>query len=309
MVTPALIKELREMTGSGMSDCKKALDQTGGDLKKAVEFLREKGLAAAGKKADRITAEGVVAINVASDHSKAAIVEVNCETDFVAINEQFKSYVQDVADQLINTKNAENFLEEPWAKDPSQSVADVLKGKIATIGENLNIRRFERFEKNNDGIISSYVHGGGKIGVLLEIHTDKPDHPFVSEMGYNLCMQIAALIPRYLTTDDVDSQYLEDERRILDAAAKNDPANASKPAQVIEKMVEGRLNKQLKEICLTEQEYVKDTSMTVKAYVESVAKEIGTEIRLARFECYEKGAGIEKKQEDFAEEVAKAMQG
>jgi len=309
-VTPALIRELRELTGSGMSDCKKALQETAGDIKKAVEFLREKGLAAAEKKSGRIAAEGLVALKVLSDYSKAAMVEVNSETDFVAKNVDFQGYVADVCVQVLDSTAAdtETFLQEKWAKGDGETVQDALKGKIATIGENLNIRRFVRFEKSTPGIISNYVHGGGKIGVLLEI--DCPEnHDLLKEMGYNLCMQIAALFPKYLRVEDVDQEYLESEKRILDIAAKNDPDNASKPAQVIEKMVEGRLNKQLKEICLMEQEYVKDTQMTVKAYVAAVAKEIGADIKLVRFACFEKGEGIEKKQEDFAEEVAKAMQG
>ncbi|MCL2620954.1 MAG: translation elongation factor Ts [Defluviitaleaceae bacterium] len=302
--TPALIKELRELTGSGMTDCKKALDETGGDIKKAIEFLREKGLAAAAKKSGRIAAEGVVAVKV--DGGKAIMVEVNCETDFVAINPDFKAYVDEIAEQLFNSSATDvpAFMAEAWAKGGG-TVEEVLKGKIATIGENLNIRRFARFE--NDKVIASYVHGGGKIGAVLVI--DGPNNDAVKEMGYNLCMQIAALFPRYLRVEDVDQDYLESERKILDTAAKNDPANASKPANVIEKMVEGRINKQMKEICLLEQEYVKDTSMTVKAYVESVAKAVGADVSLVNFECFEKGAGIEKKQEDFAEEVAKAMQG
>jgi len=305
--TPALIRELRELTGSGMSDCKKALEETGGDIKKAVEFLREKGLAAAEKKSGRIAAEGVVGLQVAGN--KAAMVEVNSETDFVAKNADFMTYVGDVVAQVLDSKSAdaEAFLQEKWAKGSGETVQDALKGKIATIGENLNIRRFVRFEKTTPGVICSYVHGGGKIGVLLDI--DGPDSEPVKEMGYNLCMQIAALFPRYLNVSDVDKDFIESERKILDTAAKNDPANASKPPQVIEKMVEGRLNKQLKEICLMEQEYVKDTQMTVKGYVESVSKEVGAEIKLVRFACFEKGEGIEKKQEDFAEEVAKAMQG
>jgi len=308
--TPALIRELRELTGSGMSDCKKALEQTGGDIKKAVEFLREKGLAAAEKKSGRIAAEGVVGLQVLPNFSKAAMVEVNSETDFVAKNADFMTYVADVCEQVLNSTvvDTEAFLQEKWAKGDGETVQDALKGKIATIGENLNIRRFVRFEKSTPGIIASYVHGGGKIGALLEIDCAS-DNDLLKEMGHNLCMQIAALFPKYLVVEDVDQEYLQNEKKILEAAAKNDPANEKKPAQVIEKMVEGRLNKQMKEICLMEQEYVKDTQMTVKAYVDSVAKEIGAEIKLVRFECFEKGAGIEKKQEDFAEEVAKAMQG
>jgi len=310
-VTPALIRELRELSGSGMSDCKKALEETGGDLKKAVAFLREKGLAAAAKKSGRIAAEGVVAVNVTADNKKAAIVEVNCETDFVAINPQFKAYVQEVADQLVNSPNVGNmdaFLEEPWANDTSQTVSEVLKGKIATIGENINIRRFSHFERVMPGLYSSYIHGGGKIGVVLDIECEKVT-PAVEEMGYNLCMQIAAMFPKYLTRDEVDAEFIEEERRILQQAAKNDPANASKPDQVIEKMVEGRLSKQLQEVCLLEQAYVREPGMSVKQYVESVAKEAGVEVRPVRFVCYERGEGIEKKQEDFAAEVSKAMQG
>jgi len=308
--TPELIKELREMTGSGMSDCKKALEATGGDIKKAVEFLREKGLAAAEKKSGRIAAEGLVSLIVLDNNSKAAMVEVNSETDFVAKNADFQTYVNDVCAQVLDSTAADTdaFLAEKWSKGDGETVSDALKGKIATIGENLNIRRFVRFEKSTPGIISSYVHGGGKIGVLLDIDGPADSAP-LKEMGYNLCMQIAALFPKYLNTSDVDQDFIDSELKILEAAAKNDPANANKPANVIENMVKGRLNKQLKEICLLEQEYVKDTKMTVKAYVESVAKEIGSDVKLVRFACFERGEGIEKKQEDFAEEVAKAMQG
>ncbi|MCL2574964.1 MAG: translation elongation factor Ts [Defluviitaleaceae bacterium] len=307
-VTPAMIKELREMTGSGMSDCKKALEEVGGDMKKAVEFLREKGLAAAEKKSGRIAAEGLVSLKIAADNSKAVMVELNCETDFAAKSPAFTEYVDEVVEQLYNSNANEldAFMAEQWAKGGG-TVQEVLKSKIATIGENLNIRRFARIN-NNTGVIASYVHGGGKIGVLLVINSTG-DVAKLQEMGKNLCMQIAALFPKYLKTTDVDDAYIADETRILEAAAKNDPANTSKPANVIENMVKGRLNKQLKEICLMEQDYVKDPQMTVKAYIDSVAKEIGAEIDLVSFECFERGAGIEKKQEDFAEEVAKAMQG
>jgi elongation factor Ts len=310
-VSPAMIRELRELTGSGMTDCKRALEEVGGDIKKAVEFLREKGLAAAEKKAGRIAAEGLVALKVAPDFSQAVIVEVNTETDFAAKSDNFKDFLADVAAQLSTSAavDMDAFMAEPWAAGEYSSVQEALKGKIATIGENLNIRRFERINRTADGIISNYVHGGGSIGVLLEIHSKAADSDALKEMGYNLCMQIAALMPKYLKVDDVDQEYLDSERKILTSVAQNDPANADKPAAVIEKMIEGRLNKQLKEICLMEQQYVRDTSMTVKAYIESISKEIGAPITLARFVCYEKGEGIEKKQEDFAEEVAKAMQG
>ncbi|MCL2168690.1 MAG: translation elongation factor Ts [Defluviitaleaceae bacterium] len=306
MVTPAMIRELREISGAGMTDCKRALEETNGDLKEAVAYLREKGLAAAAKKAGRIAAEGLVALKVSGDD--AFIVEVNCETDFAAKADNFKSFVADVVDQIEGSKanDMDAFMAEPWGKGEYDSVADALKGKIATIGENLNIRRFERIKKQKPGVISSYVHGGGAAGVLLEIHTDSAD-PKVAEMGNNLCMQIVAMAPRFLNVSEVDQDYLESERKILLAQAQNE--NPDKPEQVIEKMVEGRINKQLKEICLVEQAYVKDGSMSVKAYVESVSKEVGAPITLVKFVAYEKGEGIEKKEDNFAEEVAKAAGG
>lgn len=307
-VSPAMIKELRELTGSGMSDCKKALEETSGDIKKAVEFLRQKGLAAAEKKSGRIAAEGVVCVDILPDFSKGVIVEVNCETDFVAINPDFKAYVSDIANQALHSSanDVEGFLNEPWTKDSSQTVQDILKGKIATIGENLNIRRFVRFDKTSPGIISSYIHGGGKIGVMLEVQSESQDD-LVKEMAYNICMQIAALFPKHLDRSEIPQDYITSELNILTQAAKNDPANASKPDNVLEKMVEGRLNKQLKDVVLLEQEYVKDNSMSVSAYVESVAKQVGSPVSIVRFTCFERGEGIEKKQEDFAAEVSKMM--
>ena len=299
--TPALIKELRELTGSGMSDCKKALDEVGGDIKKAIEFLREKGLAAAAKKAGRIAAEGVVA--VAIEGKKAVIVEVNCETDYVAINADFKAYVNEIAAQLLNSSanSVEEFLQEAWAGDASQTVQQVLQGKIATIGENLNIRRFTKFNQEKSGIISSYIHGGGKIGAMLEIESDSSADE-LKELGHNLCMQIAALFPKYLKREEIDQDFIENEKKILLAAAQleNKESDKPKPESVIEKMVEGRLTKQLKEICLLEQEYVKEPSKTVAKYIEETAASIGASINLVRFVCFERGEGIEKKQEDFA---------
>ncbi|MCL2753913.1 MAG: translation elongation factor Ts, partial [Defluviitaleaceae bacterium] len=195
-VTPAMIKELREMTGSGMSDCKKALEEVGGDMKKAVEFLREKGLAAAEKKAGRIAAEGLVAVRVAPDFAQAVIVELNCETDFAAKSPAFTEYVDEVADQLFasNATDLDAFMAESWTKGGG-TVQDVLKGKIATIGENLNIRRIARVKKDAQGVIANYIHGGGKIGVLLEVHSASNNAAALTEMGKNLCMQIAALFP------------------------------------------------------------------------------------------------------------------
>lgn len=308
-VTPALIRELRELTGSGMTDCKKALEETNGDIKKSVEFLREKGLAAAAKKAGRIAAEGIVQTIVSDDNKKAIVIEVNCETDFVAINPDFKEYVMQIAKQASSSSAAtvEEFLEEKWALDASQTVAEVLSGKIATIGEKISIRRFEKFDKTTDGIIATYIHGGGKIGVIVDIETTSKD-ALVAEMGKNLGMQIAAMFPRYVKSDDIPGDFIESEKAILTQAAKNDEANAKKPDNVIEKMIAGRLNKQLKEICLLDQQYVKDNDLTVRAYVESVSKQVGAPITIAKFVCFEKGEGIEKKTENFADEVSKAMQ-
>jgi len=309
-ITPAMIKELRETTGSGMGDCKKALEATEGDIKKAIEFLREKGLATAAKKAGRIAAEGLVHVLVKDDHSEAIIVEVNSETDFVAKNEDFRTFVADVAAQALasSTDDLDTFLAEKWAADPSMTVKDALAGKIATIGENLNIRRFERLKRQNPGMFASYIHGGGKIGAILDLECTTVNDE-LTEMGRNLCMQIAALFPRYVKADDMSADFIESERRIIIEQIKNDEKAAGKPEAVVAKMVDGRLKKQLKELCLQDQEYVKDTNMTVQAYVDSVAKSIGASITLNAFACYEKGEGIEKKEENFAEEVSKAMQG
>jgi len=309
-ITPAMIKELREMTGSGMGDCKKALEASDGDIKKAVDFLREKGLATAAKKAGRIAAEGLVHVLVKEDQSEAVIVEVNSETDFVAKNEEFRTYVASVAAQALasTTDDLETFLAETWAVDPSMTVKEALAGKIATIGENLNIRRFERLKRKAPGIFASYIHGGGKIGVVLDVECENTSDTIV-EMGRNLCMQIAALFPKYVKAEDMSADFIESERHIIIEQIKNDEKAAGKPEAVIAKMVDGRLNKQLKEVCLQDQQYVKDTDLTVKQYVENTAKEIGATITLNKFACYEKGEGIEKKVEDFAEEVNKAMQG
>ena len=309
-ITPALIKELREVTGSGMGDCKKALEATEGDVKKAIDFLREKGLATAAKKAGRIAAEGLVHALVKDDQSEAIVVEVNAETDFVAKNEDFRTFVANVAEQVLasSTDDLETFMNEKWAVDTSVTVKEALAGKIATIGENLNIRRFARLKRQNPGVFATYIHGGGKIGVVLDLECEVQNDALV-EMGRNLCMQIAALFPKYVKAEDMAADYIESERHIILEQIKNDEKAAGKPEAVLAKMAEGRLKKQLKEVCLQDQEYVKDTSMTVKQYVDSVSKEIGAPIVLNAFACFEKGEGIEKKEENFAEEVSKAMQG
>ncbi len=303
-ITAALVKELREMTGAGMMDCKKALSATDGDMEKAVEFLREKGLAAAAKKAGRIAAEGLVTAKL--DGKKAVLVEVNSETDFVAKNAEFQQYVSDVADQVMKSGAAtiEELLAEPWALDPSLTVEQELSEKIARIGEKLSIRRFAKVETS--GAVVTYIHGGGRIGVLVEADTDAADSAEVKEALKNVAMQIAALRPQYVSRADVPGDFIEKETEILRAQIMNDPKESQKPEKVINGMIEGRVSKELKEICLLDQVYVKaeDGKQTVAKYLEQVGKEAGSPVSIKRFVRFETGEGLEKKNEDFAAEVA-----
>ena len=306
-ITASQVKELREMTGAGMMDCKKALTNTDGDMDKAVEWLRENGLAKAEKKSGRIAAEGMVAVDVSEDGKAASIVEVNSETDFVAKNEKFQAYVAEVAAQAKTTSasDIDAFLAEPWAAEAGQTVDEKLKSMIAVIGENMTIRRFQKVE--TAGLVVSYIHAGGKIGVLVVADTDSSSDG-VKECLKNVAMQIAALNPKYVSSDDVDEEYKEHEKSILLAQAKNDPKNANKPDNIIEKMIIGRLNKELKEVCLLEQEYVKaENKETVGKYVENVAKAEGCKLAVKSFVRFETGEGLEKKEEDFAAEVAAQM--
>ena len=306
-ITAGMVKELREKTGAGMMDCKKALNATDGNMEAAVEHLREQGLAKAEKKAGRIAAEGLVATKLSDDGKKAAIVEVNSETDFVAKNEQFQTYVAEVADQALTTGAAdiEAFLAEESKAEAGKTVKEVLDGKIAIIGENLNIRRFAQME-SADGFIASYIHAGGKIGVLVEVETDVVNDD-IKEMGKNVAMQVAAIMPKYTSRDEVSKDYIDHETEILKAQAKNE--NPDKPDNIIEKMIIGRLNKELKEVCLLDQAYVKaeDGKQSVGKYVEEVAKANSAKIAIKGFIRFETGEGIEKKEENFAEEVAKQM--
>ena len=307
-ITAAMVKELREMTGAGMMDCKKALNETNGDMDAAVEYLRKNGQAKAEKKAGRIAAEGIVATTIKGDDKVAAIVEVNAETDFVAKNEVFQTYVKEVVEQLAdsNAADVEGFKAESWALDTSMTVQDKLAAMIAKIGENMNIRRFEKVVSEN-GIVVSYIHAGGKIGVLVEAETQS-NSDAVKDALKNVAMQIAALNPKYVSTDDVPEEYKEHEKEILIAQAKNDPKNANKPENIIEKMITGRLNKELKEVCLLEQEYVKaENKETVAKYLEAVSKEAGCAVTLKKFVRFETGEGLEKKNEDFVAEVAAQM--
>ena len=308
-VTAKLVKELREMTGAGMMDCKKALTATDGDMDKAVEFLREKGLATAQKKAGRIAAEGIVMLKVSEDGKKAVAVEVNAETDFVAKNEKFQGYVAQVAELALNTKAADidAFMEEEWTFSESATVKEELAHQIATIGENMNIRRFAQVAEEN-GFVASYTHMGGKIGVLVDVETDVVNDA-VKEMAKNVAMQVAALKPLYTNDSEVSVEYIAHEKEILLAQIMNDPKESQKPEKVIQGMIAGRINKELKEICLLDQVYVKaeDGKQSVGKYVQEVAKANNANITIKGFVRFETGEGLEKKEENFAEEVAKQM--
>lgn len=306
-ITATMVKELREISGAGMMDCKKALTATDGDMDKAVEFLRENGLAKAEKKAGRVAAEGMVATKISEDGKIAAIVEVNSETDFVAKNEKFQNYVAQVAVQVSNTNvtDVEAFLEEPWCEDNTKTVKENLAGMIATIGENMTIRRFQKIEAT-EGIVESYIHAGGKIGVVVEAKTDA-NSDAVKACLKNVAMQVAALSPKYTSRAEVDQNYIEHEKEILKTQAMKEKPDAAE--KIIDGMVMGRINKELKEICLLDQVYVKaeDGKQSVGQYVESVAKAEGITLEIKGFVRYETGEGIEKKEENFAEEVAKQL--
>lgn len=343
-ITAAMVKELREMTGAGMMDCKKALGETDGNMEAAVELLRKNGQAKAEKKASRIAAEGLCKVVTEGD-KVAAVVEVNSETDFVAKNEKFQAFVDAVAARALTTtaSDIDAFMAEPWdgetdsktvmveegetdsktvmiegisvsvpaSEEPTtdaehKTINDVLVEQIAVIGEKLSIRRFEKVEAAN-GCVVTYTHGGGRIGVIVEAATDVVNDA-VKEALTNVAMQVAALYPKYVSSADVSEEYKNHEKEILLAQAKNDPKNANKPEEILEKMIIGRLNKELKEVCLLEQEYVKaENKETVAKYLENVSKANGTNISIVKFVRFETGEGMEKKEENFAEEVAKQM--
>ena len=302
-ITASMVKELREMTGAGMMDCKKALNESNGDMDAAIEFLRKNGQAKAEKKAGRIAAEGIVKA-VVKDDKVAAIVEVNSETDFVAKNEEFQGFVDAVVNQVADSDAADMdaFMAEAWAADTTKTVKDALIEKVAVIGENLNIRRFEKIV--TDGCVVDYIHGGGRIGVLVVADTDVVNDDIKACLK-NVAMQVAAMSPKYVSRDEVSQEYMEHEKEILLAQAKKE--NPEKPENIIEKMIIGRLNKEMKEICLLDQVYVQDSDLTVAKYVDKVAKENNANVTVKKFVRFETGEGMEKKEEDFAAEVAKQM--
>ena len=291
MITASQVKELREKTGAGMMDCKKVLTETNGDEEKAIELLRERGIAKAAKKSDRIAAEGLVETYISDDGKVGVVVEVNAETDFVAKNEEFRNFVADVAKQVAkeNPADVEALLEQKSIAEPDKTVREVLTNKIATIGENMSIRRFVRFETNN--LLESYIHGDGKIAVLVEMENGTP------ELAKDVCMQIAAARPEFLDRESVPNERVEKEMEILKVQAMNE----GKPAEIAEKMVQGRIGKFYSEICLVDQEFVKNPDMKIS----QLLKEKGAKI--VRFARLERGEGIEKKEENFAEEVAKQL--
>ncbi len=291
MVTANQVKELREKTGAGMMDCKKVLTETDGDMEKAAELLRERGISKAAKKSSRIAAEGLVVAYVSEDKKTGAVVEVNAETDFVAKNEEFKTFANDIACQVVkeNPANVEELLAQKFINDNSKTVSEVLTDKIATIGENMSIRRFTRYE--SEGLVESYVHGDGKIAVLVNF--EKGDETLAKD----ICMQIAAAKPDYLSREEVPAAEVEKEMEILKVQAMNE----GKPAEIAEKMVQGRIGKFYSEICLLDQEFVKDSSMKVGDLIKS------KDAKIVAFARLEKGEGIEKVEENFAEEVMKQI--
>ena len=308
-ITANMVKELREMTGCGMLDCKKALESSNGDMDNAIEFLRKKGLAGAQKKAGRITAEGVSLTHVSGDFKKGVVVEINSETDFVAKNEKFRAYVNQVAEQALesNSTDLETFLNEKWKFDNSKTVKDELSSQISVIGENLTIRRFEKLESPN-GLVFDYVHAGGKIGVLVSVESNVVNDA-IKEMTKHIAMQVASMKPKYVTESEIDEDYKNKEREILLEKAKNDPKNAGKPENILQKVVEGGLNKELKEVCLNNQIYImaEDGKQTIEQYVADTAKKNSANIKILKFVRFETGEGLEKRQDDFAAEVAKQI--
>ncbi len=295
------VAALREKTGCGMMDCKKALTEADGNADKAVEILREKGLAAQTKKAGRIAADGMVHVLIDNDKKVGCIIEVNSETDFVAKNAEFQALVKGAAKAVVdyNPATVEELLACKF-EDTTDTVEDVLREKILKIGENMKIRRFERLE----GDLVSYTHGGGSAACVAQFETENADSADFQELGKNICMQVVAMTPEYLCPEEVPASVVESEKNILIAQIKNDPKSANKPDQVIEKMVMGKINKYYQENCLLKQAYVKDNKVSVEQYINQSAKDFGFAIKLVKFVTYEKGEGLEKRQDDFAAEVA-----
>ncbi|WP_066893796.1 translation elongation factor Ts [Clostridium nigeriense] len=300
MITAQSVKELREKTGAGMMDCKKALTEAQGDMEKAVEILREKGLAAAAKKAGRVAAEGIVKTYISEDSKLAGIVELNCETDFVAANEEFVSFANRLAEMASTTSatTVEDFVAEKY--DAENTVSEALTALIAKLGENMTVRRFAKFNVAN-GVVESYIHGGGRIGVVVELNCEADNVAVLKEVAKDVCMQVAAANPAFLSREDVDTEALEKEKEIYRVQALNE----GKPENIVEKMVMGRIQKYYKEVCLLDQAWVKDGDKSISKYLQEKSKEVGSPITINKFVRFERGEGIEKAEDNFAEEVAK----
>lgn len=301
-ITAQMVKELRERTGAGMMNCKKALTETDGDMDKAIEVLREKGLAAAAKKAGRVAAEGLVDTYISEDGKKGAIVEVNCETDFVASNEDFVNLTKNVAKQaaLTDATTIEELSAEKYIGDNTITVKDAVTNLIAKLGENMSFRRFEKFSTES-GTLVNYIHGGGRIAVLVQV--EGGNSPAVKDVAKELALQIAAVNPQYITSDEVPEDALNKEREIY----REQSLNEGKPEKIVDKIVEGKVKKYYKEVCLIEQPWIRDQDQSIKKFLSDKSKEIGSELKVVKFTRFEKGEGIEKKEEDFAEEVRKQM--
>jgi len=301
-ISASMVKELREKTNAGMMDCKKALKETDGDMDKAVDFLREKGLSQAAKKYSRIASEGLTIAYVSEDGKKGTVLEVNSETDFVAKNDEFKEFVATTAKIIIDKSPADiEALKVLGYSNDGKTVQEVLTDKIAKLGENMGLRRFG-VEQVTNGVVSAYIHGGGKISVIVALESEGEINA-LRELGKDIAMQVAAMNPKYISRDDVDAEYIAHEKEIL----INQALNEGKPQNIVEKMVEGRLNKELKEVCLLEQAFVKDGDLTVSKVISNIAAKLGKEIKISGVKRFEVGEGIEKKVENFAEEVAKQM--
>ncbi len=304
MISAQVVKELREKTGAGMMDCKKALSEANGDMEKAVEVLREKGLAAAAKKSGRVAAEGLVETFISEDRKIGAIAEINCETDFVAANEEFVALAKNITKQaaLSSATTVEAILLEKYIDNEAVTVQEAITALIAKLGENMNLRRFEKFSIEN-GVVQSYIHGGGRIGVLVELASEKVNE-IVLEVAKDVSMHVAAANPQFLTKDQVDNETLNKEKEIYRVQALNE----GKPEKIVDKMVEGRVQKYYKEACLVEQVWVRNPDYTITKYLQEKSKELGTQITITKFVRFERGEGIEKVVEDFAEEVKKQME-
>ena len=300
-ITASMVKELRDKTNAGMMDCKKALKETSGDIEKAIIYLREKGLLQAAKKSGRIASEGLTTALISADGKKGVVIEVNSETDFVAKNEEFKNFVAEAAQAVVENSPKDLEALKAVVLNDGKTVQETLTDKIAKIGENMSLRRFGEVKVEN-GVVVDYIHGGGKISVVVALESEG-DTVALTDIGKDLAMQVAAMSPKYISIEDVDAEFLAQEKKILTAQALNE----GKPENIVEKMVEGRLNKQLKEICLLEQVFVKDTDLTVKKVISDTAKKLGSEIIVADILRYEVGEGIDKRSESFADEVAKQM--